>query len=198
MILKQQLKNVVLVTNLQKMEYYGTNAEVMEFGCLKCVAGGTLFMVIYGIFASRWPSFLKFFILIKFYIGFFFINEILFFVVMQFFVVVLWYLLVITEVAMEMWSCDITPVKFCSVAAELSNFFCWYISEQGYCPLQVGVLRIPVSHCVLRDTSTVSQCEQENETFIAEADLCICHIIAFYCLCTLCHAQYTVNLNFQY
>jgi len=41
---------------------------------------------------------------------------------------------------MEMWSCDITPAKFCFVAAKLLNFFCWYISEQGYCPLQVGVL----------------------------------------------------------
>ena len=69
MILKQQLKNV-RVTTLQKREYYGTNAEVVEFGCLMCVAGGTLFMVTCDIFASRWPSFLKFFILIKFNIGF--------------------------------------------------------------------------------------------------------------------------------
>jgi hypothetical protein len=157
MILKQQLKNVMLVTTLQKREYYGTNAEVVKFGCLKCVADGTLFMVTHGIFASRWPSFLKFFILIQFYNGFFFIKEILFFVVIQFFMVVSWYLIVTTEVAMEMWSCDITPVKFCSVAAGLLNFFCWYISEQGYCPMQVGVLRIPVLHYVFRDTLTVSQ-----------------------------------------
>jgi len=61
MILKQQLKNVVLVTTLQRMEYYDTNAEVVEFGCLKCVAGGTLFMVTYGTFTLRWPSFLKLF-----------------------------------------------------------------------------------------------------------------------------------------
>jgi hypothetical protein len=71
MILKQQLKNIVLVTTLQNREYYGTNAEVVEFWCLKCVAGASLFMVTYGIFASRWHSFLKFFILIKFNIGFF-------------------------------------------------------------------------------------------------------------------------------
>jgi hypothetical protein len=45
MILKQQLQNVVLVTTLQNKEYYGTNAEVVEFGGLKWVAGGTLFMV---------------------------------------------------------------------------------------------------------------------------------------------------------
>jgi hypothetical protein len=71
MILKQQLKNVVLVTTLQNREYYGTNAEVVQFGYLKCVAGGTLFVVTYDIFASRLPSFLKFFMLIKFNIGFF-------------------------------------------------------------------------------------------------------------------------------
>jgi len=99
---------------------------------------------------------------------------------------------------MEMWSCDITPVKFCSVAAELMNFFYWYVPEQSYCPVQVGVLRIPVLHYLFRDTLTVSQCKQGNETFIAEADLCICHIITFYCLCTLCHAWYTVILSFQY
>ena len=72
MILKQRLKNVVLVTTLQKRECYGTNAEVVEFGCLECVASGTLFMVTNDIFASRWPSFLKFFILIKFNIGSFY------------------------------------------------------------------------------------------------------------------------------
>ena len=68
-ILKQQLKRVSLVTTLQKRKNYGTNAEVVEFGCFKCAADGTLLMVTYVIFASRWPSFLKFFILIKFNIG---------------------------------------------------------------------------------------------------------------------------------
>jgi hypothetical protein len=36
------------------------------------------------------------------------------------------------------------------------NFFCWYISEQGYCPLQVGILRKPVLHYPFKDTQTVS------------------------------------------
>jgi len=69
--LETATEKVVPVTTLQNRECYGTNAEVVEFGCLKCAASGTLFMVAYGIFASRWPSFLKFFMLIKFNIGFF-------------------------------------------------------------------------------------------------------------------------------
>ena len=35
MTLKQQLKIVLIVTNLQKKENYGTDAEVVEFWCRK-------------------------------------------------------------------------------------------------------------------------------------------------------------------
>jgi hypothetical protein len=43
----------VLVTTLQKRENYGTNAEVVEFGCLECAGGETLLIVAYDIYASR-------------------------------------------------------------------------------------------------------------------------------------------------
>ena len=42
MTLKQQLRNVLIVTTLQKEENYGTGAEVVEFGCRRSVAGGTV------------------------------------------------------------------------------------------------------------------------------------------------------------
>jgi hypothetical protein len=46
--------------------------------------------------------------------------------------------------------------KFVSVVAKFLNFFCWHISEQGFCPLQVGVLGIPVLYCLFKDTITES------------------------------------------
>ena len=46
MNLKQYLKNVLLVTILEKNENYGTDAQVVKFGCMKTVAGGTLLMVV--------------------------------------------------------------------------------------------------------------------------------------------------------
>lgn len=51
---------------------------------------------------------------------------------------VLWCLLI---VSVKLWHFS---SKFFSVVAEFLNFFCWHISEQGYCPLQVGVLGISV------------------------------------------------------
>lgn len=53
-------------------------------------------------------------------------------------------MLVFTIVAMEIESCDIPPVKFCFLVAEFLNPYCWYIFEQVYCPLQVGVLWVDV------------------------------------------------------
>lgn len=41
MMALKQLKNVLLVTTLQK-ENYGTDAEVVAFGCMRSVVGGTL------------------------------------------------------------------------------------------------------------------------------------------------------------
>jgi hypothetical protein len=46
MNLKQYLKNVLLVTILEKNENYGTEAQIVKFGCRKTVAGGTLLMVV--------------------------------------------------------------------------------------------------------------------------------------------------------
>jgi len=45
MTLKQQLNIVLLVTTLQKKENYGTEAEFVEFGRKRSVAGGTVLMV---------------------------------------------------------------------------------------------------------------------------------------------------------
>ena len=59
MNLKRKLKNVLLVTILEKKANYGTEAKVVEFGCMRSVAGGTLLMVTCVTFASRWPSFPK-------------------------------------------------------------------------------------------------------------------------------------------
>jgi hypothetical protein len=59
MTLKQYLKNVLRVTILEKKENYGTDAQVVEFGCMGSIAGGTLLMVTCVTFASRWPSFPK-------------------------------------------------------------------------------------------------------------------------------------------
>ena len=38
--LKQYLKNVVLVTILEKKENYGTEAQVVEFGCMRILPVG--------------------------------------------------------------------------------------------------------------------------------------------------------------
>jgi hypothetical protein len=43
----------MLVTTWHKRENYGTNAKVMEIGCLKCVGGETVLIVAYGIYTSR-------------------------------------------------------------------------------------------------------------------------------------------------
>jgi hypothetical protein len=42
MTLKQQLKNVLLVTTLEKKKSYGTDAQVVEFGCVRTRPSGIL------------------------------------------------------------------------------------------------------------------------------------------------------------
>ena len=59
MNVKEYLKNVLRVTIWEKIENYGTDAQVVEFGFMRSVAGGTLQMVTCATFASRWPSFPK-------------------------------------------------------------------------------------------------------------------------------------------
>ena len=66
--LKLELKNGFLVMTAQE-GHYGTDEEVVVFGCIRYVAGGILRMVTCMALASRWPSFLQFFMLIKFNIG---------------------------------------------------------------------------------------------------------------------------------
>ena len=42
MTLKQQLKNVLLVMTLEKKTSYGTDPQVVEFGCMRTIASGIL------------------------------------------------------------------------------------------------------------------------------------------------------------
>jgi hypothetical protein len=42
MTLKQQLKNVLHVTTLEKKKSCGTDAQVVEFGCMRTIASGIL------------------------------------------------------------------------------------------------------------------------------------------------------------
>jgi hypothetical protein len=42
MTLKQQQKNVLLVAALEKKKSYGTDAQVVEFGCMRTIASGIL------------------------------------------------------------------------------------------------------------------------------------------------------------
>ena len=42
MTLKQQLKNVLLVTAYEKKKSYCTDAQVVEFGCMRTIASGIL------------------------------------------------------------------------------------------------------------------------------------------------------------
>lgn len=67
--LKQQLKNVLLVMILEKKQSYGTDAQVMEFGCVRNLVGGSLLMATCAAFAVRCPSFVKLFIFITFNAG---------------------------------------------------------------------------------------------------------------------------------
>lgn len=182
MILKQQLKNVVFVTTLQNRECYGTNAEVVEFGCLKCVTSGTLFMVTYGIFASIWPSFLKFFILIKFNIGFFLLmgfhfrcNSILY---GSFVISACNYRSGHGNVELWYYPCKIL-FRSCTSHEFLLLVRIWtgLLSTASWCFTNT-CLTLSVQRYIN------SQCKQGNETFIAEAGLCICHNITLYCLCT--------------
>jgi hypothetical protein len=79
-ILKHQLKNIKLVTTLQKKENCGTDAEVAGLGCTRSVAGGTSLMVTCVTYGLKCPVFLMQYWVV-------FIAETLFFVVMQFLMV---------------------------------------------------------------------------------------------------------------
>ena len=78
MYFKQYLKNVLLVTILEKKENYGTDAQVVEFGFVRSVAVGTLLMVTWVTLLQDGLAFLKLFTLIKFNIGFFLLLSIQF------------------------------------------------------------------------------------------------------------------------
>jgi hypothetical protein len=111
------------VTILEK-DNYGTDAQVVAFGCMRSVADGTLLMVICVTFASRCPSSLKLHILIKFNIGFFLLlrlryslyNSVLYgsFVT---------YAVFFYRSGNGNVKLDIVPVRFCSEVTEFLNLF---------------------------------------------------------------------------
>ena len=79
MEMKQYLKNVLFVTILE--ENCGTDAQVVEFGGMRIIAGGTPLMVTCVTFASRWPSFPKTAYINKIQYWILFVAEISIFVV---------------------------------------------------------------------------------------------------------------------
>ena len=64
MTLKQQLKNVLLITTLGKKKSHGTDAQVVEFGCMGTKASGILSSYLCYI-CFKAPKFPTIFILIK-------------------------------------------------------------------------------------------------------------------------------------
>ena len=89
MTLKQQLKNVLLVTTLEKQKNCGADAQVVESGCTRSAAAGTLLMVTSLTFAFRCLNFLKMFILVKLNSKLLLMPKILFFLVVQSFMILL-------------------------------------------------------------------------------------------------------------
>jgi len=90
MTLKQQFKNVLPVTILEKKGNYGTVAKVVEYGGKRSVVGGnSLDDHMCVTLASRYPSSIKLLILMKFYIGLFLLLSLKFHFVVHFFMVVL-------------------------------------------------------------------------------------------------------------
>jgi hypothetical protein len=81
MNLKQYLKNVLFVTILEKNKNCGTDGQVVKFGCMKTVVGGTLLMVTCVTFASRWLNFPKTSYINTIQYWIFFVTETLIFVV---------------------------------------------------------------------------------------------------------------------
>ena len=77
MTLKQQLKNVLHVTTLETKKNHGTDAQVVEFGCMRTIASGILDSYLCDICIAV-PKLPKIFILIKLNIGLFLLLRLYF------------------------------------------------------------------------------------------------------------------------